>query len=103
MKFTYADTKYIEEVGKNIIDGANKYNLEITKLFKRLTNIPFETEEWTGNKAESYSALVGLDKQQYIDFYYLLKSFGESVIESANQIDICVKATVEGKINNVKN
>ena len=32
MKFTYADTKYIEEVGKNIIDGANKYNLEITKL-----------------------------------------------------------------------
>ena len=43
------------------------------------------------------------DKQQYIDFYYLLKSFGESVIESANQIDICVKATVEGKINNVKN
>ena len=94
MKFTYADTKNIEEVGKDIIELANKYNLEITKLFKRLTGLPFETYEWTGNKAEDYSAIVGLDKQQYLDFFDLLKSFGTSLIESASNINICVKKTL---------
>lgn len=96
MKFTYADTKYLSEIGRNIIDLANKYNIEITKLFKRLTNIPFETQEWTGNKAETYSALVGLDKQQYLDFYDLLKSFGTSIIDCANSIETSIKkASVE--------
>lgn len=91
MNFTYANTKFMEDVGNEIVNLANEYNILITKLFKRLTSIPFETQEWTGNKALKYSDVVSLDKQQYLDFCDLLKDFGNTIIKTANNTEICVQ------------
>ena len=95
MNITYVDTKSINDIGKEIIDLANEYNIEITNLFKRITNIPYDTQEWTGNKALKYSEIISLDKQQYLDFYNLLKEFANELIRSSESAENCIKITQE--------
>ena len=102
MNFTYGDTANIKDISKELIDLANEYNIEITNLFKRLLEIPTETKEWVGNKADKYVQIVGLDKQQYIDFYNSLKEFANMLSDTANNIENCVRITQEeGDYNNI--
>lgn len=100
MNFTYGDTTNIKDISTELINIANEYNIEITNLFKRLLNIPTESKEWVGNKADEYVKIVSLDKQQYIDFYNSLKEFANKLSETADNIENCVKITqAEGDYN----
>lgn len=96
MKLTYADTKMINEIGKDIIKLSNEYNLIITEFFKKMTTFPYETNIWTGKKAEKYAEYISLDKKQYMDFADSIKSFGNKLINTAEDIEICIKATNNG-------
>ena len=96
MKLTYADTKLIKEKGNEIINLSLEYNSIITNFFKKMTNFPYDTNEWTGKPAEDYAALVSLDKQQYIDFADAIKAFGNKIINAAESIDKCIETSNNG-------
>ena len=102
MNFTYADSKNITDIGNEIIDIANEYNVEITNLFKKLTTIPTEDRSWRGTKADKYVQIVALDKQQYLDFYDSLKEFASKLIATASSVDTCVRQSqAEEDYNNI--
>ena len=97
MKFTYADTKNIEDIGRDIIDLANEYNLEITNLFKDLTNAPYDGHGgWEGSKAAEYAEFVSLDKQEYLSFGDAIKAFGNKIVNASNDVTKTVKKSEGG-------
>lgn len=96
MKLTYADTQLMREKGEEIINLSIEYNTIITKFFKKITNFPYDTNEWTGKPAEDYAEYISLDKQQYIDFADAIKAFGNKVINASSSIDTCIKTSNSG-------
>ena len=96
MKLTYADTKLMKDKGNEIIKLSIEYNSIITNFFKKMTNFPYDTNEWIGSPAELYAEQVSLDKQQYIDFADAIKAFGNKVINAAESIDTCIKTSNSG-------
>ncbi len=98
MKFTEADTVSITEIGQEIINIANEYDIEMTNFFKMITNIPYDgSQSWTGNKAEEYSKVVALDKETYENFGNLINEFGNLIISSSESIDSCIKSSENGE------
>lgn len=72
---TYMDTAKVDEIRKDLLDLANQYNDKITQLFKRISNIPYETKEWIGNQANKYfDILINNDKKEFLNFGYNLVS-----------------------------
>ena len=81
------ETNDIENVGQNIISLANEYEVLITKLFKRLNDMPYTTKEWIGNEAQQYIQLVLMNKEEFVEFGNELKSFGIEIAQSASKIN----------------
>jgi len=98
MDFTYADAKSIEDIGIEITNLANEYNTEITSLFKKLSSFPYEAKAWNGTAAQKYARAAAMDKRQYTDFSDALSSFGNRIIDTAESIESCIKATVAGEV-----
>ena len=96
MRLTYADTNKIHSIGSDIIELSNKFNVEITELFKKLSSFPYDSQAWTGTPAETYASHVLLDKKQYTDFATELRTYGNKIINTAENIEECIKTTMSG-------
>jgi hypothetical protein len=94
MDFEYADTDKIDDIARDIVSLANDYDLEITKLFKRFSNVPYETKEWVGDSSIFYFKTIALDKSEYIKFGELIRGFAHTLTNSSEEIkrtmNICV-------------
>ena len=95
MAVSYIDTQKIKDISQNIISEANKYDVIINKLFKRLIEMPFVTKEWIGNRAEEYIDYVSLDKSEFISFGEKLRDLGKRISEDSD--------IMEDKIEYAKN
>lgn len=89
--FTSIDTGRIDELTDKIIELTNEYDNEITKMFKRLSEVPYESKEWIGKQSEKYARLVLMDKQDFIDFGSQLKSYAKKVSSDSKKIDDAIK------------
>ena len=83
----YIDTDKMYDVGNEIVNLATEYELEITRLFKRLNNVPYITKEWVGNQAEKYISIVALDKNEYMDFGEAIKEYGKSLKKCSQMLN----------------
>lgn len=94
MNFTYVDTDSLDEISSSIIELVGDYDIEINNLFKRFSNVPYETREWVGQSAEYYFKTVALDKTTFIDFGNSIREFAYKIANDSeklrNTINNCV-------------
>lgn len=91
MSVTYVDTSKIEEIGNEIINLSTEYQVEVNRLFKRLSEVPSVTREWVGQQANKYFDIISLDKSDYIEFGNQIKKLGSEAINIANSFDNQIK------------
>lgn len=86
MAITKMDTNKVKDLSTHMISLVNDYEMEITKLFKMLNDVPYVTKEWVGNQAELYFNIVSMDKKSYIDFGEDLKKIAINLSEDSDII-----------------
>lgn len=86
MAITKIDTDKVKDLSTHMISLVNNYEMEITKLFKMLNNVPYVTKEWVGNQSELYFNIVSMDKKSYIDFGEDLKKIALNLSENSDLI-----------------
>lgn len=91
MKLTNADTARMREIGSTINSLALEYEKEINKMFNRMINVPSDTHEWTGQVADRHSKLVALEKLDFLDFSNRIKTYGNKILNDAEDIDNRIK------------
>lgn len=77
---TYMDTVKVEEIERDLIKLANEYNDKITRLFRRLMDVPSVTKEWVGNQSNYYFNVISSDKSKFLNF-------GNNLRDVANKLD----------------
>ena len=65
---TYMDTLRVEEIKNELSNLSNEYNEIITELFQKLTQVPFDTKEWVGNRANYYFSTILPDKSKFLEY-----------------------------------
>ena len=93
MAVTYFDTDKTKEISKKIINYANQYEVIINKLFKRMTEVPYVTGEWIGDSAKKYAKAIALDKDEFINFGKMLKSYGTKISKDSDAMKDKIDAT----------
>lgn len=71
----YIDTSSIVDLSKELLYLNNEYLIEVNQLYNKLTNMPYETLEWVGNKAEEYSKRCALEKENLLNMYNNLSEY----------------------------
>ena len=87
MAVSYIDTQSVKEISLNIIGCANEYEILINKLFKRFSEVPFTTMEWTGGRAEEFFNYVAIDKNEFINFGKKIRNLGKKISNDADYMD----------------
>ena len=87
MAFTYVNIEKLEDTSKKIIDLVNQYDIEITNLFKMLSNVPYETREWVGQSAQYYFKTISLDKVDFLNFGNNIRSFANKITIDKSEIE----------------
>lgn len=95
MSVTYIDTSKIESIGNDIIKLSSDYQVEITRLFQRLNNVPTVTKEWVGQQANRYFDIVSFDKNDYIEFGNQIKRFGKEILNIADSFETQIKKNAD--------
>ena len=95
MALSYAETKKIERIGEKIISLANDYDVEITKMFKRFSDVPHITKEWVGQSAEFYYDQILFDKGDFLEVSESIKQYGKKLISDATSIDETIDKAIK--------
>ncbi|NLC48224.1 MAG: hypothetical protein GX758_02570 [Tenericutes bacterium] len=95
MDFQYADTDKMDDIARDIISLANDYDLQITKLFKRFSNVPYETKEWVGDSSIFYFKTIALDKNEFVKFSELIKGFAYTILNNSDKIKETINLNVQ--------
>jgi len=80
------DTDLMRECGSNIVNYANDYVNAINGLCNRLASVK-NNHEWNGSSADAFIFNVLNDKKTFLAVGKQLKSFGNSLSNSAYKID----------------
>lgn len=98
MAVSSVDTDRLKDLSKDIMSLANQYDIQITKLFKMLGDVPYTTKEWVGNQAERYFKLVLLDKNDFLDFGNELKRYARKLSEDSDKLDDAIEKTQKDEV-----
>ncbi len=91
MGITYVKTEEIDSIGNELNNLCNEYNNEINKLFKRLSEVPNITQEWTGKQSRTYFSIVAKDKQSFVEVGNQLSYIAQKIKSDAAEIDRSIK------------
>lgn len=92
MKVTYVDTTRMREIGDRINKIALDYEKQINIFFKRMTAVPTETKEWTGDVAIRHARLVALEKNDYLEFSKRIRAYAKKILDDADAYDARIKS-----------
>lgn len=95
MAITYADTNEMKDIAQTVSNLCLEYNQEITNLFTKLINVPYETKEWIGESAEYYFKQVLLDKTDFINFGNALNEYSKKILEDALKIEETIAKNIK--------
>lgn len=84
-----ADGNKLIECGEEIVSLSNKYNELIEDLFIKLSKIP--STAWSGDSANGYVSRIMRDKTTYITFGNGLKTYGNVIKNTGNNINYIIK------------
>lgn len=90
MAISYINTTEVELIAKEINSLASEFQTEINNLFKRFSEVPVVTKEWTGDKSKFYFDTVEKDKQKYIDFANSISNLGLTLNNNIYEITSCI-------------
>lgn len=91
------DTNELQQNAQNIVnltkDVINEFNL----LFKRIEEVPYISNEWTGTSSEKFSALAKQDKLKYYKFVDDLNIYSKFLLDFATSIENSIN-TIKGRL-----
>ncbi len=96
MAISYANTNELGTIGAEIVSLAGDLETELFSLYNRLSNVPYTTREWVGDKAEFYFRRICEDKQKYMDFVTKIKEIGNMIRDNG----MYIQATITDNMNN---
>lgn len=82
-----ANTKEMRNIASEIYSKANDYQILISKMYRKFTDMPNGTQEWSGNKAKEYVDIILLDKDEFMKIGDELKAYGRAIAEMATLIE----------------
>lgn len=88
---TYINSEKLNEIGNSVVSLASDYDVQINKLFKRLTSVPTVTKEWVGNQANNYFNNISLDKSDFLNVGNQIRNYGKYLIDAAQDIERQIK------------
>ncbi len=89
------DSEIIRECGNDIKRLSNDYYQVMNKMFSRIEGMNTQTGEWTGLSASRFIANSVFDSQQYRNFSNSLKGYAQSLINTANKIDVLCREVMK--------
>lgn len=94
MAISYINTTEVERTAKEINSLASEFQSEINNLYKRLSEVPTITKEWTGRKSEFYFDKIGKDKIKYTEIANTISELGLLLSSSIYEINSCISKNV---------
>ncbi len=82
------DTTKLKNDGETIVKLSNDFNDLCNKLYSRIYNMPYNTQEWMGVSAVGFAGNAMNDKKYMVDFKNELYEFGKKMIDFANTYDL---------------
>ena len=82
-----ANTKEMKNIASQIYSKGVEYQLLITKMYKKINDMPNNTQEWSGNKAKEYVNIVLLDKEEFMRIGDDLKAYGRTIADIATLLE----------------
>ena len=82
-----ANTKEMKNTASEIYSKAVEYQTLISKMYRKFTDMPNGTHEWSGNQAGEYVKIVLLDKEEFMRIGDVLKSYSRAILEMSNIIE----------------
>ena len=87
MAVSQANTDLMIEHANSIIQLASDYEVIVTQLFKRFSEVPYITKEWVGEQSEYYFNTIMLDKNEYVALGEEIKKYAKKILRDAEDID----------------
>ena len=82
-----ANTREMRSIASDIYSKAVEYQVVISKMYRKFTDMPSFSKEWTGNKAKEYINIVLLDKEEFMKIGDALKAYSRAINEMATLIE----------------
>lgn len=82
-----ANTKEIRNIASEINAKAVEYQIILSKMYRKFTDMPNVTQEWVGGRAKEYVNIVLLDKEEFMKVGETLKSYARALNDIANLIE----------------
>ncbi|MBQ6841575.1 MAG: hypothetical protein IJO63_05650 [Bacilli bacterium] len=92
------NSQKMKESASNIVKLATEYEMEITKLFKRFSEVPTVTKEWVGGEAEKYFNIVSFEKSDYMNVGSQLRSYAKQISTIADDFERQAKLNREDEL-----
>lgn len=91
MAYIKCDTEKMKDSGIRLQTLTEELTEVINEFYKRITNMPNVTGEWTGDSAEKFASYIISSKKSTIDFCNSLNSYGKYFVNSAEAIERTTK------------
>lgn len=95
MAITYVKTENIVDIKNEVDKLTEDYKEEYINLFKRLSLVTTNTQEWIGNQADFYFNNIMKDKNDFENVYNELKRLVEKLERDADLISKEVNHSLE--------
>lgn len=82
-----ANTKEMKNTASEIYSKAVEYQTLVSKMYRKFTEMPNVTHEWSGNQAGEYVKIVLLDKDEFMKIGDVLKTYARAIQEMATIIE----------------
>ncbi len=87
------DTNKIRDCGKDMVEVADYYKVNINNLFERINGVPVKTKEWVGEASKNYVFKLTKEKRYYDNYGKCLNALGEDLINYADELEKAVNLT----------
>ena len=88
---TYIDTEEVREILNEAKNLETELRETINALYNRLKNVPDDTKEWVGQKADYYFNTICEDKIQLDQFCDSLEKMNSKIENSMNDAEAIIK------------
>lgn len=82
-----ANTKEMKSIAAQIYSKGVEYQTLISKMYRKVTDMPNTTQEWTGQKAKEYVNIILLDKDEFMKIGDDLKAYARAIADIATLLE----------------
>ena len=93
MAVSSIDTERVSDLANEILFLENDYEIQINRLFKMLSEVPYITKEWVGNQSERYFRTILLDKNDYINFGKEIRKYARKILDDSERMSDAIEET----------